>query len=97
MHIQNLAEYLIQRTGGESLYANRVGINTLHYKHAQLPLTIELANSWIDHMEDALDDIRREINSQHRHALLDFMHFTVYYFVVCSQYYHELKNKRGSF
>lgn len=96
-NIQNLADYLQQRSGGQSYYSNRCGIPMLAAKHAKFKITEQQAELWLEYMEEALEDVRRQISEPHRIALLDFMRLTAYTFVVYGKYNEDIIKRSSLF
>jgi truncated hemoglobin YjbI len=61
--------------------------------HSHLEIDEEMAEKWLDVMEDALDRSRADFKDEHRQALLDFMRYTAYEIIVWSRYKRSIVKK----
>lgn len=89
--VQNLADFLLQRTGGPAFYSNRKGFLSIAEKHIKFKIDERVAERWLDYMEESLYEVKDQIRKEeHRNQLLDFMRFTAYEIIVFSKYRTEI-------
>eukprot|EP01038_Epipyxis_sp_PR26KG_P012440 gene12440-16685_t len=80
-HVQDLADYSIQRLGGPCFYSDRKGYPLLIQKHSHLPITPVLAEKWLYHMKCALEDMEAYIEPEDAIRILNFYRYTAYHII----------------
>jgi hypothetical protein len=79
------ADYLFQRIGGDPYYSSRKGIPALIHSHCHVDITPAIAERWLRHFDDALDDCEDDINSHEKGLLLDHMRYSAYFLVAAQK------------
>ena len=69
----------------------------IYKKHCKFNISEQQAEIWLEYMEETLEDVRRQISEPHRIALLDFMRYTAYTFVVYAKYNKEFTKRTALF
>lgn len=89
---QNLMDYIVQRVGINPYYSERKGLPALIHRHVYFDINPKSANKWLDHMEEALDELQDEISEKNKSILLDHLRYTAFYLVAAQ----NLQRKMGS-
>lgn len=76
--IQNQMEFFMQRLGGPALYSQRKGPPALIARHLKFDMSLEAAQRWVHHMQQALT-ATPEIDADSRERMLDFFTHTAYF------------------
>mmetsp|Transcript_19952 Transcript_19952/g.33385 ORF Transcript_19952/g.33385 Transcript_19952/m.33385 type:complete len:236 (+) Transcript_19952:459-1166(+) len=83
---QNLADYILQRIGGPAYYSDRKKFPSLAYRHNFMALTPRVAERWLEHLENALEELDDEgITSEDKEQLFDHLRYTAFYLVASRQ------------
>ena len=77
----------MQRLGGPSYYSDRKGHPNLIARHAHLEMTSRTAERWLDHMDEALEELENKENIiNHKQKTIIMNHFRYQaYILVASQ------------
>ncbi|XP_057540049.1 two-on-two hemoglobin-3 [Amaranthus tricolor] len=86
--IQNQYEFFVQRMGGPPLFSQRRGHPALIARHRPFPVTLQAAERWLHHMQQALDT-STDIDSDSKTKMMNFFRHTAYFLVAGD----ELKSK----
>lgn len=91
---QNLCEYLVQRFGGSNEYSNRNGIVNLTSFHAKIGVTEQAMRRWLQHMDDACDELDTIINPEMKQNLMQYFRHVASTFVVATERMEEFANMK---
>jgi truncated hemoglobin YjbI len=97
LQMKSFADFLYQRSGGGNQYTDRKGFIPIAESHAHLEIDEELAEKWLDVMEDSLDRCRQDFTEDQRQHLLDFMRYTAYEIIVWGRYRKSIIKKGPQF
>jgi truncated hemoglobin YjbI len=75
------ADYLVQRLGGDPYYSANKGVPALILAHMHVDVSPRAAERWLDHFEDALDDVQDEVTPEEKGVILDHMRYMAYFLV----------------
>lgn len=79
LQVQNLTDFLVQRNGGSAYYSSRAGFMNIPEKHSHLKIDERVAERWLEHMEEALEESRDDFKEAQRDQLLDYMRYMAYF------------------
>lgn len=83
LHYQ--ADYLLQRLGGEAYYSANKGIPALILSHMYVEVTPRTAERWLEHLEEALDDVQDDVTPQEKEIIFDHMRYAAYFLVAAQE------------
>lgn len=82
--VQDQSDYLLQRFGGPSYYADRKGPGQLIDRHAGFECSPRTAERWLQHMDAALADTEEVSGNQRKH-MMTFLRFQSYFLVAAQE------------
>lgn len=86
-YASNNSEFLLQRLGGESYYADRKGIPNLLEIHAKMEINEKKAERYLDHMEEVLTEFENseDISAKHKKMIMNYFRFNAYMLVAAQE------------
>eukprot|EP01041_Mallomonas_annulata_P002037 gene2037-3957_t len=95
--VKHLSEYLIQRCGGHAAYSDHRGTPTLITRHAKIPITKELAEKWLEIMEETFDELSDIFDDSSRYKLMSFLTFTAFSMVASQEAMMRAERAQGEY
>lgn len=97
LHMVNLADYLLMRTGGPPVYAVKVGIPDLGRTHVHLNINQQHVEKFLDHMEEALHDCRFDFKDEYVGPLMDFFRYQATLIILYKRKHEEIIGRSSLF
>ena len=72
---------MVQRFGGDPYYSANKGIPAMIMAHMNIDIQPRAAERWLDHFEEALEDMQDEITMHEKGLILDHMRYAAYFLV----------------
>ncbi|KAL7166275.1 hypothetical protein ACSBR2_037031 [Camellia fascicularis] len=84
--IRNQYEFSVQRMGGPPLYSQRKGHPALIGHHSPFPVTHQVAERWLRHMQQALDGMT-DIDADSKIKMMNFFRYIFSQFISLSLHF----------
>jgi truncated hemoglobin YjbI len=83
--IENEYEFLLQRFGGPCYYSDNKSYPALCKRHSNFEMSPRMAEKWLGHMENVLEEMIEDIPDETRYIMMDYFKHTCYLLIASQE------------